>query len=374
MKMTVACTCTGEGLGHAARTVAIVHMLRSRHRVVVFCPVHLFPFMRKNLGTDVVLEEIPFFSLAKNRERIDYAGTVVENLPRAARFPADVLRVARRLRHHRVQALISDYEPYGAYAAQKLGVPVLQINHPAVVLRRNDASVPSLAAKAVSVFLMGPYHRKMVVSFYDGDVGPIVRPAIRAQTPVTEDFFVVYLKPSYRPQMLRALSRLGIHNVHVFPDRSKNIVDYLSRCKAVISSAGHQFMSEAMVLRKPIFVVPQTGQYEQMLNARMLEDSGWGMWSSMRCVENKLTEFVSALHTFPRPARNAHTVFRFSDDLPLALDRIERFLAETGPQPGAASTRTRQRHGGRAVAAQGYAGINPRFSTSATMRSTISAG
>jgi UDP:flavonoid glycosyltransferase YjiC (YdhE family) len=322
----VALSCTGEGFGHASRTVAIAHMLRARYRVVIFCPRHLFPFMRENLGNAIELEEIPYFSFATRRERIDYARTVWTNLPRLIQFPVVVAGIARRLKRRRVDALISDYDPYGAYAADRLHMPILQINHPSVVLRQREFSLESWLARIVSLLLMGKYHRKLVVSFYDGDVGPIVRPSILETSSSREDFFVVYLKPSYRKTILRILRRLSITNVQVFPDPGKNIVDYLSRCKGVISSAGHQFMSEAMVLQKPVFVVPQTGQYEQLLNARMLEQSGWGTWARMEEVDAKLIAFVSRIDHYPLPRPAGAVRYRFSNDLPRAVEQIERFL------------------------------------------------
>ena len=326
--MTVALSCTGEGLGHAARTVALAQVLRSRYSLVIFCPRHLFPFMRENLGDDIPLEPIPYFAFVKKRERIEYAQTVLYNIPLALRFPASIARIGRRLKRYGAQALISDYDPYGSYAADRLGMPILQINHPAVVLRRREFSLESWTARIISLLLMGKYHRKLVVSFYDGDLGPVVRPAIESQRTEEEDFFVVYLKPSYRKIMLRALKRLAIQNVQVFPDPNKNIVDYLARCKGVISSAGHQFMSEAMVLKKPVFVVPQTGQYEQMLNARMLEESGWGTWSSMEDLEPNLLEFVRNINEYPRPPSNTDVKYRFSNDLHRAVAKIESFLQE----------------------------------------------
>lgn len=328
----MALSCTGEGFGHASRTVAIAHVLMARYRIVIFCPPHLFGFMREHLGA-IALEPIPYFSFVKRRERIDYPRTVWANLARAARFPLDIARIADRLRHHGVQALISDYDPYGAYAADHIGVPILQINHPSVVLRDRDCSLEALLARLISVILMGKYHRKLIVSFYDGDIGPVVRPELTRSPIRTEDFFVVYLKPTYRKLMLRALRRLRIHNVEIFPDPNKNIVDYLSRCKGVISSAGHQFMSEAMVLRKPVFVVPQVGQYEQLLNARKLEESGWGTWATVENLDERLGEFVRCIDQYPRAVTNGATRYRFANDIDRAVIRIEHFLHAHRPRP-----------------------------------------
>jgi uncharacterized protein (TIGR00661 family) len=148
-----------------------------------------------------------------------------------------------------------------------------------------------------------------------------------------EDFFVVYLKPTYRKIMLKKLRKLAVNNVEVFPDPNKNIVEYLSRCKGVISSAGHQFMSEAMVLGKPVFVVPQMGQYEQMLNARMLELSGWGTYSTIEELDQRLPEFISSIDSYPRLPISSGIRYTFRNDLDRAVLKIEQFLQSAQQSP-----------------------------------------
>lgn len=330
--MVVGLSCTGEGFGHAARTAAFAHTLRHRYHLVIFCPVHLFPFMRENLGDDVDLEPLPYFHFVKARGRIAYGPTVIENIPALLRFPVAISRLARRFRRRGVQVLLSDYDPFGAYAAASRRIPVLQINHPAVVLRHREMNPLAWIARVLSMLLMGPYQKKLIVSFYDGDLGPIVRPAITARPVTTEDFFVVYTKPTYRRPVLAALKRHGIRNVEVFPQRDKDIASYLRRCRGVIASAGHQLISEALVLEKPLLVIPQAGQYEQMLNARMLERSGWGMWAYLGDIDAALPRFVATVGTFPRGKPAPGTTFRFRNDLGRASRIIHRFIREHGPR------------------------------------------
>lgn len=329
--MKIAMSCAGEGFGHASRTVALAQVLRERYDMVFFAPKHIHRFLHDNLG-EITVESIPFFSFAKKHERIDYAGTVVRNLPNIFRFPLEVSRIGRLLKRHRVTALISDYDPYCSFAADRLSLPILQINHPSIVMRHRDHSPEALLARLISILLMGKYHRKLIVSFFNGDVGPVIRKSL-IPAAQQEDFFVVYLKPSYRKKMLQALGRLSIHNVVVFPDPNRDIVDYLGRCRAVISSAGHQFMSEALVLKKPIFVVPQTGQYEQWLNAFMLEKSGWGTYATVDTLDERLPEFIHNLDRYPQPPRSGDVRFRMENELDVAVKKIDRFLSDVEEPP-----------------------------------------
>jgi uncharacterized protein (TIGR00661 family) len=324
---TIALSCTGEGFGHAARTVAIAQELHASYRLVVFCPEHLFPFMRENLG-DVTLVNIPYFSFAKHRDRIDYARTIRNNIPGAVRFPLEIKQIAADLEMHNIRAVISDYDPYTSFAADRKGIPVLQINHPGVVMRGPVITPGAILAKVVSLILMGKYHRKLLVSFYNGDIGPVVRKRIESYPRKTEDFLVMYLKAGYRQTMKRVLHRQGIRNVHIYPDPERDIVEDLARCRGVISSAGHQFMSEALVLGKPVFVIPQKGQYEQLLNAHMLELSGRGTWSWIEELDEKLPRFLGEIDLFPKEAAPSDIVFRFHNDLDRLIGKIERFVTE----------------------------------------------
>ena len=63
----------------------------------------------------------------------------------------------------------------------------------------------------------------------------------------------------------------------VFPDPERDFIAHLAGCRGVITNAGHQLLSETLHLRKPILTLPLEGQYEQRLNARMMERSGRGI-------------------------------------------------------------------------------------------------
>lgn len=330
--MNIALSCTGEGFGHVARVVALAGELRDRFDITIFCPRRVQPFVREHLP-DIPIYTIPYFAFAKKKERIDYLGTAVKNLDQTVRFAATVRKLSRLLDRLGIEGAVCDYDPYIAYAARRNGIPILQVNHPGIVLRTHSLRPSALAAKLWATFCMAHYDKRILVSFYDGDVGPIVRREIADRATSRGDYFVLYLKPTYRRIVLRKLKKLGIDNVQVFPDRRRDFAASLAGCAGVISSAGHQFMSEAMVLGKPVFVVPQRGQYEQKLNARMLERSGWGTWSTMRRLATRLPQFMAEIDTYPRPqihgiARETRFVFR--NDLERAAAKITRFFEGRG--------------------------------------------
>jgi uncharacterized protein (TIGR00661 family) len=245
-------------------------------------------------------------------------------MPRLARLPYSIGRISGKLRRLEIDAAVCDYDPYVAWAAWRDGIPVMALNHPGIVLTHPAARFDALSAMIISTFLMGRYDKRVFCSFFDGDVGPIIRPEIASATTDRRDHFVVYLKPSYRSMVLKKFRELGIMNLEVFPGSSRNFVEALATCRGVIAAAGHQFISEALYLRKPVYVVPQTGQYEQTLNARMLEASGWGVCGSMADIDATLPRFIESVDTFPRKP-NAGIRFVFENQLDEAVDLIVRF-------------------------------------------------
>ena len=199
------------------------------------------------------------------------------------------------------------------------------------------ARMPSaVAARLIAMILMGKYDRRLLVSFYNGDVGPILRDQFFEYPRERGDYFVVYLKPTYRRKVTAELEKLGVSNYQLFPDPNKDFAAALAGCKGLITSSGHQSLSEAVTLGKPVFAIPQRGQYEQRLNARMLVESGWGMKGRFSNLNKSLGRFVRSIDKFPLypqaqaaawrgPKGNA---FRFVNDRNLAIEKIDEFLQQ----------------------------------------------
>jgi UDP-N-acetylglucosamine:LPS N-acetylglucosamine transferase len=150
--------------------------------------------------------------------------------------------------------------------------------------------------------MMGPYDELIYCSFYRGDIGPLIRQEIKSAPRQDSGRLTVYLKPGYKESVVRILDELGLV-YDVFPDPNKNYAQHLASCTAVITSAGHQSICEAIYLGKPIFVIPQRGQYEQRLNAQMLRKSGRGEYSTLRALKKRLPRFLERLEDFPLISR-----------------------------------------------------------------------
>lgn len=328
--MKIAMSCAGEGFGHVSRMISFAQGLKDTYGLVLFCPAGVRYHVERQLP-EAKIVTIPFFHMAKKEDRILYGATIRENVSKAIRFRREVTRVRRILIEARVDVVISDYEPYLPAASTALDLPVLQINHPGIVLRYPSISPDALVARAVTRLMMGRSDRRLTVSFYDGDIGPILRDEL-LNVPVTRgDYYVVYVKPSYRRRIVTELKRQGIENYLLFPDRKLNYAEALAGCRGLITSAGHQSLSEAIALGKPVFAIPLSGQYEQRLNARMLVASGWGMKGRFSNLHITLPAFFAGLEQFPlnrAEQTDSDVRFHFSHDRERAIREIHRFVRD----------------------------------------------
>jgi uncharacterized protein (TIGR00661 family) len=64
-------------------------------------------------------------------------------------------------------------------------------------------------------------------------------------------------------------------SIHRHGDNN-HFYETLSKSKAIISTAGHTLLSEAMYLGIPVYAVPLS-VYEQHMNANVLEENGFGI-------------------------------------------------------------------------------------------------
>lgn len=294
--MRIAYSCAGEGFGHAARTSVLGPMLERRHEVVYFAPETVRGFLEAKIGRrDISI--IPHFSFDKRGERVLILGSIVKNLPIAARLPAETAALARRLSDLEIDAVVSDFEPFLPRAARLAGLPVFQINHPGIVQRVGCVHPLAWITSIASRLLEGPWQERVHISFYGGDAGPILRRELFRHRVSDGGYVLLNLKPCYRPGVLPEFERLGIA-YKVFPGGQGDFEEALAGCSCVVSSAGHQIIAEALALGKPILVIPQRGQWEQRLNALKIEETGKGMATTFARLADDLPDFLARLGEF----------------------------------------------------------------------------
>ena len=316
----------GEGRGHAARVVALSQLLRDRYDIVYFCPEPARDFILKHIP-DAEIEPVPALNFVKNGHGIDYFRTLFTTIRQLQTLKSDIAVLTERIRRQGLSALISDFEPYASWAAAHCGVPVLNLNHPGVILKFLTISPAAWVAQIVATLMMPPAQKTLICSFYRGDIGPIIRNDLRRSIPRRGDYYLVYTKDSSRSRVQAVLDRFPDQRFRVFPNPEDDFTEALIGCRGVIAPAGHQLLSESLFLGKPVLAIPQIGQFEQRLNARMLRLSGRGEVGRIRSLESDMARFIARIDEFPRSASGLER-FRFTDDTRRAASLIEDFIAE----------------------------------------------
>jgi hypothetical protein len=271
------------------------------------------------------INEVPYLELKKKNHQIHYPDTLAANSRYLFQAPRIIQDLSEAFKARRVTALISDFEPFSVHAAAAAGIPALNLNHPGIVLKHPSIRPEALAAQTVAQLMMPPAQENLICSFYDGDLGPILRKELRKITCTKGNYFVVYTKEDSRQRMMKALGPYRSLSFQFFPDETRNFDQALGACRGVIAPGGHQILSEALALGKPVLAFPQKGQYEQLLNARMLVESGWGIQGDMHSPETGLKRFLDVIDSFPLPAREPHR-FKLEDATEEAAARLNTFV------------------------------------------------
>jgi len=73
----------------------------------------------------------------------------------------------------------------------------------------------------------------------------------------------------------------------------------LKDCKAVIGTAGFSLIAESLYLKKPYFAIPLKGQFEQILNALLLKEKGFGD-SAEKITKKNLEKFFSRFEGYQK--------------------------------------------------------------------------
>lgn len=306
---------------------ALCQGLSGEHRVSLLCPDHTWDRLRPRFP-DFDFTPIPYLRTIYRYNSVDVGRTLVFNSGHFLRRPWTTRRLADRLQDMGIQALISDYEPFGPLAAKRAGIPVLLFNHQGVVDTHRSLKPSWLLAWFINRVMMPYGNAHITSSFYNGDVGPLIRQEVTGKTPTRGDFVFVYAREAFREHVVPALGRFPDTNFRVFPSGHSSFTDSLASCLGIVAPAGHQLISECLSLGKPLLVFPQQGQYEQELNARMLAASGWGMIGSIRRLPRALERFLAALDRFPLHQPSTGVRYCLHDDAPRAVRLVDEWLRQ----------------------------------------------
>lgn len=300
----------GEGMGHATRSkVVCEHLVKSGHDVKIVVSGRAHGFLSKTFH-DVV--EIRGLTIKYVDNRMDRDGTLARNVVAApGMLASNVGAYFSKVASFKPDAVISDFDSFAYFFAKRHGLPVLSIDNQQIISRcklgkfaKQGIKVDYQMTKAfVRAKLPACDHYVITTFFYPQVrpkyekettlVPPILRQAVldaRKRAHAGEHVLVYQTSTSDRG-LIAELNRVEDQRFTVYGLRKNarhgnctlkefsedGFVDDLASARAVVCNGGLSLIGEAVYLGKPIFSVPVRNQYEQVLNARYLEELGWGL-------------------------------------------------------------------------------------------------
>jgi uncharacterized protein (TIGR00661 family) len=301
---------TGEGMGHATRSkVTCEHLLASGHEVKIVVSGRAHAFLAKSFP-DVV--EIKGLTIRYVDNAMDVEGSVARNLLAApGLLMANATAYFEHVADFKPDAVVSDFDSFAYLYGKRFSLPILSIDNQHIIVRcKHAASIKQgsevdyrLTKAFVNAKLPGCDHY-IITSFFHPPirkkfaatttlVPPILRKVILDAKPTAQlgDHVLVYQTSTSNTELIRTLNavtrekfivyglrRNAVEGNCVIKDFSEEgFVHDLASCKAVIANGGLSLLGEAIYLGKPVYSVPVQHQYEQVMNARYLEELDYGL-------------------------------------------------------------------------------------------------
>jgi uncharacterized protein (TIGR00661 family) len=313
---------SGDGYGHAVRLHSVGAGLLDRGHDVRFLSSEKTSVYLRRLFPDRVHDVFGLLTIYQ-QGRAEPLRTLMHNLRRAwsALSPSN-LAIRQLIRRFKPDLVITDFEPFAAFWTQWSGVPYVSLDNQHLLTHCELEHPSGCMRDLVNAYLtIRLYYagakRYLIPTFYQAPirfhptrlVAPILRPRVYEMASRDEGFILAYKGAGgENDAMRRALERydrlpiraygFGVEgrrrHVHFKRTDPDGFLDDLTSCRAVISTAGHSLVCEALHLEKPMLLLPIKQQYEQLVNARHVERMGVGR-SCDRLRPRVIEEFVGGL-------------------------------------------------------------------------------
>jgi uncharacterized protein (TIGR00661 family) len=301
---------TGEGMGHATRSkVVCEHLVARGHEVKIVVSGRAHEFLSRSFP-DVV--EIKGLTIRYQDNAMDRDGSVARNVLAAPQMLyANASKYFEDVVHFEPHVVISDFDSFAWFFAKRHGLPIVSIDNQQIIARckhekklKEGAKVDYQVTKAfvkaklpgcdhyvITTFFFPPIKRK----FQDETtlVPPILRMPILEAKPKARfgNHVLVYQTSTSDKTLIPTLNAITGERFIVYGLRKNahhgncqlkefsedGFVEDLAQAKAVVSNGGLSLIGEAVYLGKPVYSVPVKHQFEQIMNARYLEELGYGL-------------------------------------------------------------------------------------------------
>jgi uncharacterized protein (TIGR00661 family) len=350
-----------DGRGHASRGYEIIRRLAGQgHYIMVLTGGDTFEPLDKALSgmKNVSLHRLPGFKCVYRKNgKIDYAKTVSKNIPSIVAGDIVIKKLKHLIDDGNFDFAISDFEPFlpRAAKAKKLRFITLDNQHKIVfgkeIAKQLKAKhIPSYLVTSGVIQSVHPFGRKCIIaSVFKPELrrkkigkteiivtGPLIRKEVEElkRKATQGNFVLVYVKPALEKAIIPVLRKIDNRFIMYVgnPEKKKKsssisfrkhsadkFAQDLAKCRAVVSSAGEGLMAEALYLGKPIFLMPEGGTFEQILNGYSVKQAGVGDYKDIADVEPEdIVSFLENLEEYESKIRK----MKITND----IDKVMRII------------------------------------------------
>ena len=252
------------------------------------------------------VESIPMLSTHYANHKIDIPATLHNGVRVLSGWNRILKKVGRIITDFNPDIVLTDYEVFVPIAARRLGIPCISIDHQHFMTKCRfpppRGQIPGRLMLNLSIrlfysnaqhYLITSFFRLPTINPADSEIfPPMIRREVKEMIPKAGDHVLVYQTSPTFHRLLPILEQMPGQYVIYGSDRrpgSKNTVfkspstrgflEDLASCRYAITNAGHNVISEALFLGKPVFAFPIHLAYEQFFNGYMLKKMGYGDYS-----------------------------------------------------------------------------------------------
>lgn len=310
----------GIGNGHLSRQTNVINLLMNKsHEIVIATTKNNINYFKNKFPKFEVLEiSIPW--IACNSKGVDFETSLkkyqeakIDQYSEFLRFSMDVENVFCGV----PDLVITDYEPNVAQYSYAADIPLICMEQQSKFLYLNAKKISDfsiLEEKRRLNYFFPKFSYKIISSFFPINikeknvkvVTPIISPIneIRHKKNHILVYFSPYENSDKYEKIVRALEGISNYNVIIYTKEkfntdSNNITfrSYSNEFKSdlenaycLISTAGHQLLSESISIEVPAYLIPLS-TYEQNYNAKMIEEYDLGKISNDINTE-EINEFI----------------------------------------------------------------------------------
>lgn len=315
----------GDAYGHLSQALALVEL----------APQHEYLFIGAGTVREVVkmgysFIDVPLLGTYYAKNKVDIAATFRNGLKVLLGEKPFNKRIITQIERFSPNLAITAYEYFTPMIAKELGIGCISLdNHHFITKLRHEMPGGQMFGRFVYTLALELMFSKadhyFVSSFYhfppqDPETTDIFPPILRKDLmdlrPADgEHIFVYQTSPTFInliPELEKTGNRYivygygekpGSRNILFRPPSRVGLLKDLATCRYVISNGGHNLISEALFLGKPVFSFPIQLAYEQFFNAHMIRTLNYGDYSlevvpRISCLalfEEKIAEYRSSI-------------------------------------------------------------------------------